>query len=78
MLPSTVHCKDIQHGYQEKWSDTHISKCLHCSSCIDCIMKQLSKVIVGVKNSVVDKGHCRVCGDLQTDLSNKNGWFPKH
>ena len=41
-------------------------------------MKKLSKVILDVKNIGIHKGHNRVCGDLLTDLSTKNCWFPKH
>ena len=34
--------------------------------------KTLSKVIPHLKNLVICKGACRVCGDWWTDLSNKN------
>ena len=30
------------------------------------------------KNGVIHIGACKDCGDWQTDLSNKNCWFPKH
>ena len=86
MVPSTVQCHIVQNDYPEWCSNMCYSKwwvfsCFFNNKiplCKACLITRLSNVIPPFKNSVVDKGGCRVCGDWWTDLLNKNRWFLKY
>ena len=71
-VPTYAYCKVV---YISKDRGLFNNKILLCKNCLK---KRLSQVLPHFKNAVIVKGACRVCGDLWTDLSNKNCWFSKH